>query len=129
MKGAKKILIFILIILLMLTGIITAGSPNSAEISVDKELCNGNAILLINAQFDTSIPQPAVVSADILSISQYPSDVEGYYIVQFSGYIREEWKQAVSDTGAVIFDYVPNNAFVVRMDPSVDRVLSPFIQD
>ncbi len=118
MMGAKKILIFILIILLMLTGIITAGSPNSAEISVDKELCNGNAILLINAQFDTSIPQPAVVSADILSISQYPSDVEGYYIVQFSGYIREEWKQAVSDTGAVIFDYVPNNAFVVRMDPA-----------
>ena len=117
MKGAKKILIFILIILLMLTGISTAGSPDSAEISIDKGLYNRNAILLKNAQFDTSIPQQAVVSADKLSISQYPSDVEGYYIVQFSGYIREEWKQAVSDTGAVIFDYVPNNAFVVRMDP------------
>jgi PGF-pre-PGF domain-containing protein len=118
MDGAKKILIFILIILLMLTGISTAGSSDSAEISVDKGLYNRNAILLKNAQFDTSIPQPAVVSADILSISQYPSDVDGYYIVQFSGYIREEWKQAVSDTGAVIFDYVPNNAFVVRMDPA-----------
>jgi subtilisin family serine protease len=118
MNGAKKILLFILIILLMLTGISTARSSDSAEISVDKGLYNRNAILLKNAQFDTSIPQPAVVSADILSISQYPSDVEGYYIVQFSGYIREEWKQAVSDTGAVIFDYVPNNAFVVRMDPA-----------
>jgi len=118
MDGAKKILIFILIILLMLTGISTAGSSDSAEISVDNGLYNRNAILLKNAQFDTSIPQPAVVSADILSISQYPSNVDGYYIVQFSGYIREEWKQAVSDTGAVIFDYVPNNAFVVRMDPA-----------
>jgi len=118
MDGAKKILIFILIILLMLTGISTAGSSDSAEISVDKGLYNRNAILLKNAQFETSTPQPAVVSADILSISQYPSDVDGYYIVQFSGYIREEWKQAVSDTGAVIFDYVPNNAFVVRMDPA-----------
>ena len=118
MDGAKKILIFILIILLMLTGISTAGSSDSAEISVDNGLYNRNAILLKNAQFDTSIPQPAVVSADILSISQYPSDVDGYYIVQFSGYIREEWKQAVSDTGADIFDYVPNNAFVVRMDPA-----------
>ena len=118
MDGAKKILIFILIILLMLTGISTAGSSDSAEVSVDKGLYIRNAILLKNAQFDTSIPQPAVVSADILSISQYPSDVDGYYIVQFSGYIREEWKRAVSDTGAVIFDYVPNNAFVVRMDPA-----------
>jgi len=118
MNGAKKILIFILIILLMLTGISTAGSSDSAEISVDNGLYNRNAILLKNAQFDTSIPQPAVVSADILSISQYPSDVDGYYIVQFSDYIREEWKQAVSDTGADIFDYVPNNAFVVRMDPA-----------
>ena len=118
MKGANKILIFILIILLMLTGISTAGYPDSAEIPTNKGLYNRNAILLKNAQFDTSIPQPAVASADILSISQYPDDVEGYYIVQFSGYIREEWKQAVSDTGAVIFDYVPNNAFVVRMDPS-----------
>jgi PGF-pre-PGF domain-containing protein len=119
MKGVKKILIFILIILLMLTGISTAGFQESAEMSIDKGLYNRNAILLKNAQFDTSIPQPAVVSSDILSISQYPSDVDGYYIVQFTGCIREEWKQAVSDTGAVIFDYVPNNAFVVRMDPSV----------
>jgi len=118
MKGAKRILAPILIILLFLTGISAAGSPDPAEIPIDKGLYNRNAILLKNAQFDTSIPQPAVASAEILSISQYPGDVEGYYIVQFSGYIREEWKQAVSDTGAVIFDYVPNNAFVVRMDPS-----------
>ena len=118
MKGAKRILTPILIILLILTGISAAGSPDPAEVPIDKGLYNRNAILLKNAQFDTSIPQPAVASAEILSISQYPGDVEGYYIVQFSGYIREEWKQAVSDTGAVIFDYVPNNAFVVRMDPS-----------
>ncbi|MBA1341810.1 MAG: Subtilisin-like serine protease [ANME-2 cluster archaeon] len=118
MQVTKRILTSTLIILLILTGISTAGSSDSAEISVDKGLYNENAILLKNAQFDTSIPQPAVASAEILSISQYPGDVEGYYIVQFSGYIREEWKQAVSDTGAVIFDYVPNNAFVVRMKPA-----------
>ena len=112
-KGAFKLTIYIFIILLLLSGIIAAKSPDSA---VDRGLSNKNAILLKNAQFDTSTPQPAVVSADILSISQYPDNVDGYYIVQFSGYIREEWKQAVSDTGAVIFDYVPNNAFVVGMD-------------
>ncbi|MCK5659925.1 MAG: S8 family serine peptidase, partial [Methanosarcinales archaeon] len=98
-----------------------AKSLDSAEIHITDELRNKNAILLQNAQFDTSLPQPAVAavsSADMLFISQYPVDVEGYYIVQFSGYIQEEWKQAVRDTGAIIFDYVPNNAFVVQMNSS-----------
>jgi PGF-pre-PGF domain-containing protein len=117
MKATKKIPIFILIILLLLTGISTTQSSDLTEKPIEKGLYNRNAILLKNAQFDTSIPQPAVVSADALSISQYPGDGDAYYIVQFSGYIREEWKQAVSGTGADIFDYVPNNAFVVRMDP------------
>jgi len=115
-KGAFKLTIYIFIILMLLSGIIAAKSPDSA---VDKGLSNKNAILLKNAQFDTSIPQPAVVSADILSISQYPDSVDGYYIVQCSSYIQEEWKQAVGDTGAVIFNYVPNNAFVVRMNTSI----------
>ena len=118
-KGAFKVTIFIFIILILLFGISAGKSPDSAEITINKGLSNGNAILLKNAQFDTSIPQPAVVSADISSISQYPDNVDGYYIVQFSGYIREEWKQDVRDTGAVIYDYVPNNAFVVRMNTSV----------
>ena len=119
MKGAFKVTIFIFIISILLSGIIAAKSPDSAEIPINKELSNRNAILLKNAQFDTSIPQPAVVSADISSISQYPDNVDGYYIVQFSGPIREEWKQDVRDTGAVIYDYIPNNAFVVRMSTTV----------
>ncbi|HUV82033.1 MAG TPA: S8 family serine peptidase [archaeon] len=119
MKGAFKVTIFIFIISILLSGIIAAKSPDSAEIPINKELSNRNAILLKNAQFDTSIPQPAVVSADISSISQYPDNVDGYYIVQFSGSIREEWKQDVRDTGAVIYDYIPNNAFVVRMSTTV----------
>jgi len=119
MKRAFKVTIYIFIILILLSGIFAAKSPDSAEIPINKGLSNRNAILLKNAQFDTSIPQPAVVSADILSISQYPDNVDGYYIVQFSGHIKEEWKQDVRDTGAVIYDYVPNNAFVVRMNTAI----------
>ncbi|MEL4304390.1 PKD domain-containing protein [Methanococcoides sp. LMO-2] len=47
------------------------------------------------------------------------SSSEDYYIVQFRGYILEEWKQDVRNSGATIFHYVPNNAFIVRMEPSV----------
>jgi hypothetical protein len=36
------------------------------------------------------------------------------FIVQFSGPIREAWKQALAGAGVVIRDYVPNNAFVVE---------------
>lgn len=118
-KIALKVTIYIFIISILLSGIIAAKSPDSAEISIDKGLSNRNAILLKNAQFDTSIPLPAIISTDILSISQYPDNVDGYYIVQFSGYIKEEYKQAVRDMGAVIYDYVPNNAFIVRMNTSI----------
>ena len=78
-------------------------------------MSNNNMILLKNARLDTAELQPA---GSRFAIRSYPPDVKRYYIVQFRGYIREEWKQGLRDAGAVIFDYVPNNAFVVRMNLS-----------
>jgi hypothetical protein len=42
----------------------------------------------------------------------------GYYIVQFDGPVREEWKDALEAQGAELFDYIPDFAFIVRMDAS-----------
>ncbi len=108
--------LFLIIACFFLIGAIF--SSGSSKVPVESDLHGNNAILLKNIQFDTTAEQPdAGVSG--MSISQYQADMEGYYIVQFMGYIRDEWKQSVRDTGAVIFDYVPNNAFVVRMNASV----------
>lgn len=45
----------------------------------------------------------------------------GVYLVQFRGPIQPEWKAAVTAAGAALFDYIPDYAFVARMDTSVAR--------
>jgi subtilisin family serine protease len=42
---------------------------------------------------------------------------QGLYLVQFQGPIRREWRQALEATGAVILDYLPDFAYLVRAQP------------
>ena len=51
-----------------------------------------------------------------LYIDSYPSETEGYYIVQFKGPIYEEYKDQVINLGGKFFDYIPENAFIMKMD-------------
>ncbi|MFQ5341861.1 MAG: S8 family serine peptidase [Anaerolineae bacterium] len=43
----------------------------------------------------------------------------GVYLVQFRGPIQPEWKAALTTAGAELFDYIPDYAFVARMDAAV----------
>ncbi len=38
------------------------------------------------------------------------------YLVQFSAPVLAEWKNAVEQTGARLYDYIPDYAFIARMD-------------
>jgi hypothetical protein len=51
-----------------------------------------------------------------LTLERYPEEETGYYILQFKGPVSKQWKDAVAATGAAIFDYIPQFAFLVRMD-------------
>ena len=51
-----------------------------------------------------------------LTLKGYLTDETGYYILQFKGPVLEKWKEAVISAGAKIFDYIPQFAFLVRMD-------------
>lgn len=53
-----------------------------------------------------------------LYIKSYPYDTDGYYIVQFVGPIYEEYKTRVTNLGGKLFDYLPDNAFIVKMNES-----------
>ncbi len=47
------------------------------------------------------------------------------YIVQFIGPVRAEWVEGLKASGAALGDYLPNDAFVARMDPAArDAVAS-----
>lgn len=51
-----------------------------------------------------------------------------YYIVQFNDTVQEMWKQDISKVGGELFDYVPNNAFIVRMNGSTVSTVSKLEQ-
>jgi hypothetical protein len=51
-----------------------------------------------------------------LTIRNYPDPQAGYYILQFKGPVSQEWKDAVTNTGARLFDYIPQFTFIVKMN-------------
>jgi putative cell wall-binding protein len=54
-----------------------------------------------------------------LTLSGYAAGQRGYYIVQFAGPVRDEWKEAVVSAGGDLLGYIPEFAFKVRMTPEV----------
>lgn len=62
-------------------------------------------------------------SPDIKTSLKYPGEYE-YYLVQFNGTVKETWKQNLSEIGGQLLDYVPDNAFVVRMNSTTTAIVS-----
>ncbi|RJS75124.1 hypothetical protein CW714_00750, partial [Methanophagales archaeon] len=74
-----------------------------------------DSIILLKAiGFNSSEGEPSL--PENLYISEYPPGIRGYYIAQFTGNVNETWKEELRQTGCEIYDYIPENAFVVRMD-------------
>ena len=106
-----------LIITIVTSFLIIVTSVDSKTNDTDVDFQN-KSIFLKNLIIDTSQKTSSIAVPNIVS-SQYPVDEDGYYIVQFKGYTKYEWKQALGASGAVLYDYVPNNAFIARMNSSV----------
>lgn len=64
--------------------------------------------------FDPLFQQPAQ-KPGIPVIPAYAKEETGYYIIQFDGPVRAQWKDALQVQGAEFFDYLPDFAFTVRM--------------
>lgn len=67
--------------------------------------------------FDTNRPLPPMAKA--LTLEAYPETVQGYYFVQFTGPITKDMKTQAIASGAELLNYVPNNAYIVRMDAAI----------
>jgi len=87
----------------------TQSAPTLSEGKTGKSIL----IRLGRTHFDPLQKLPAQ-KAGINSIQAFGEGETGYYIVQFDGPIRSSWKTALMDTGAEIFDYVPDFAFIIR---------------
>ncbi|MBI2865598.1 MAG: S8 family serine peptidase [Chloroflexi bacterium] len=72
-----------------------------------------SAIRLKAAVFDPLSDQaPAVPDRDAKS----KSAGQATYLIQFAGPVREEWKSAAENAGARLYGYIPDNAFIARLD-------------
>ncbi|WP_164997839.1 S8 family serine peptidase, partial [Methanolobus psychrotolerans] len=103
-----KTVLFLSIIVILLSPLASSASGENTIF-----LRSGN----INTDLLSEINGSEYSDIKTSSISELEDDsAYGYYIVQFEGPIREEWKSEVQNTGAEFFDYVPDNAFVLRMN-------------
>ncbi len=76
----------------------------------------GTPIKLANYQFDPLIYVPTIPQA-LKQKATAPSG-RGYYILQFDGPVREEWKESCRQAGIEFLDYIPDFAFIVRVNAS-----------
>ncbi len=77
---------------------------------------NSILIRLAHTNFDPlqSLPIP---KTGIHSIQSYKMGEPGYFIIQFDGPVKACWKDELTGLGVEIFNYVPDYAFIIRMDP------------
>lgn len=72
-----------------------------------------NTDMITEPENQTYEQSPMIQSAQSIGYS------EKYYIVQFTGPVQDTWKQNITSKGASIYNYIPNNAFVFRMNEEV----------
>ncbi|MFV9631984.1 MAG: hypothetical protein ACNYWM_13085, partial [Methanosarcinales archaeon] len=80
-----------IIILLILTFSLIPTNASKIDETVNNN--DPNAILLKNAQFITTDYTLQTVQSEQV-LSSFPDDTDGYYIVQSTSYVTDEWKQS-----------------------------------
>jgi PKD repeat protein len=80
-------------------------------------------VLFDGLPLDTSAPaallatlEPSEVLGDPLDAALDPD--AGLYVVQFRGPARDEWLADLAQSGATVVQYIPHNAYVVRIEPA-----------
>ena len=89
-------------------------NSQSAETSVSTK--EPVLIYLAIGSFDPLFQTSPVYLPQELTLQRYPGDGTGYYILQFKGPVLQKWKEEVASAGVEIFDYIPQFAFLVKMD-------------
>lgn len=121
MYGKKTILTF-----LLLTILLTALS--SLSLAENTEYNNGSDLLRLKAGYihtDTAENEKTNFTDSSLR-TESVEEVRNYYIVQFTGPVRESWKENITASGATIYGYVPDNAFIFEMNEELKNKIQTY---
>lgn len=85
-------------------------------------------VLLDASRIDTSAPEQQRQFSELraarrLVFQKKTVSGKAPWIVQFNEVVREEWKTALTDAGAVIRGYIPENAFLVESTPEAIAII------
>ncbi|MFQ6087982.1 MAG: S8 family serine peptidase [Candidatus Methanofastidiosia archaeon] len=87
-------------------------------------LLNRTLVNVNRFTFDTTEGEPEIPSN--LKIAEYSPGEEGYYIVQFYGPIKDQWLETLESLGGELIGYIPNFAYLVRMQTDVKEAIEDF---
>ncbi len=84
---------------------------------------------LLKATVDTRVDSVLTAPAS-LGAQNNQNDQNNFYILQFDGPVMPEWKQGLHDAGVEFFSYIPENAFIVKIDPKMvnSMLFRPHVQ-
>lgn len=114
------------ICVMLVTGLLSPLRPDhvaySAPVAPEEsalpqsDLVTGLPLRLTAGTFDPLRDAGPERSTAALQLPAYPGDGAGYYLVQFQGPIMDADVQALEAAGVEVFDYIPDYAFIVKMD-------------
>jgi hypothetical protein len=91
-------------------------SLNVQSFSLLKPADQSIPLRLASGEFDPLIGSQPESANERFSIKSYFPGQPGYFLVQFEGPVKTAHKKALEQAGARIFDYIPDFAFIVKMD-------------
>lgn len=111
------------VVLLVLVGLLV-GVAGSAAAAPPEQTVGESFLRLQFATFDPLQSEPAIPQN--LKLMSYASGQAGPYIVQFQGPVETAWLDAVTAAGGQIDSYLPDYAFIVKLDdnsrPQVEKL-------
>lgn len=112
---SRKLLVILVLLSFSLLGLALAGRTLVAESTEDATLIRLQAFA-----FDPLADEPELGSS---LTATAPEAGTATYLVQFHGPVQDRWKVMVEQTGARLYGYIPDNAFIARMDAAAARAI------
>ncbi len=87
---------------------------------------DSSLIRLKSVTFDPQAGEPAIPQ----SLRAPMTGGQGTYLLQFNGPVQDDWKGAVEQAGARLYGYIPDYAFIARIDAAALTQLRalPFVR-
>ncbi|HQE93372.1 MAG TPA: S8 family serine peptidase [Anaerolineae bacterium] len=128
MKIHRRMLESVVLCVMVVTSLLSPWRVNRAVYSATPEAASqpemaGLPLRLAIGTFDPLGEAAPGSTAQALHLAAYPGDGLGYYLVQFRGPLHAAEVEALKTAGADVFDYIPDFAFIVKMDNATRAVI------